>query len=56
VRAIYGENLEILSVNAANPARDIRRFAIPRIIDWISIGSEARLANWKSFQFAEREP
>jgi hypothetical protein len=56
VGAIYGEDLEILSVDAANPTRDIRRFAIPRIINWISIGSEARLANWKSFQSSERKP
>ena len=56
VRTIYGEDLELLTVDISNPARNIAGFAIPRIDDGISIGGETSLPSRKVFQSAQRNP
>ena len=54
MRAIDCEDLEILSVQVSDPARNVPGLAIPGIDDGISICGEPGLALRKLLQFAER--
>jgi hypothetical protein len=56
VRAIYGKDLEILTVHISNPARDVASFFVPGIDPGISVRGETSLARRKLFQLAERKP
>jgi len=56
VCAIDGKNLEALPVQVSNPARNIRRLAIPGIGNGIPKCSEPGLAYGKLFQSTKREP
>src|ERR1700680_2281007 len=56
MRAIDRKDLELLTVNVADPAGNIRGLPIRWSHDWVSIGREARLASRKPTKRAKREP
>ena len=56
VRAVDREDLEVLPVHIANPARDIRSISIGGIHDGIAISGEASLAGRELFEVAEWNP
>src|SRR6516165_713782 len=56
MRAIDGEDLEILPVQVSHPARNIGCLAIPGIYMGIPVGSQPGLANRELIQFSETKP
>src|ERR1700675_2226157 len=56
VRTVDRKDLESLTVDVSDPARDIRGFAVPGIDHGIAIRRKPSLAGRKLLQPAEREP
>src|SRR5216684_994598 len=56
VRAVDGEDLELLIVHIPNPARDVAGFAVPRIDHGILVCREPSLPSGKLLQPAKRKP
>jgi hypothetical protein len=54
VRTVNSKDLELLTVDVSNPARNVAGFAVPGIDHGILVGGETRLSGGKLFQPAKR--